>query len=165
MKATPAMHEDHSALLAQLLQQEEELQFASFGNDHALDVGLRLVDRVREMGKAVAVDVSRNGQQLFQHAMKGSTPDNAEWIRRKNNVVQRYAHSSFYVGTYYRSRGTSFEEHTGLDPLQYAAHGGAFPMILKGTGVVGTITISGLPQADDHEVVTSVLRAYLAEVR
>jgi len=157
------MQDDDTALLATLLQHEEQLQFTAFGNDMALELGMRLVQAARDLGKAVAVDIRRNGQQLFQHAMDGTTPDNAHWVQRKNAVVQRYGHSSFYIGTYHRSHGTTFEAHTGLDPLQYAAHGGAFPLILKGTGVVGTVTVSGLPQAEDHELVTSVLRAYLAD--
>jgi uncharacterized protein (UPF0303 family) len=156
------MQDDETALLATLLQHEEQLQFTAFGNDTALELGTRLVQAARQLGKAVAVDIRRNGQQLFQHAMEGTAPDNAQWVRRKNAVVQRYGHSSFYIGTYYRSRGTTFEAHTGLDPMHYAAHGGAFPLILRGTGVVGTITVSGLPQAEDHELVTSVLRDFLA---
>ncbi|MEC5159425.1 uncharacterized protein (UPF0303 family) [Janthinobacterium sp. CG_23.3] len=152
---------DYDKLLASLLEHEERLQFDSFSNDSALDIGTRLVAAVRGRGQAVAVDISRNGQQLFQHAMDGTTPDNADWIRRKNNVVQRFAHSSFYMGNYYLSRGLSFSAHTGLDPLHYAAHGGAFPLLLRGTGMVGTISISGLPQAEDHEIVTTVLAGFL----
>ena len=155
------MDMDYDKLLATLLEHEERLQFDSFSNDTALDIGMRLVAAVRGRGQAVAVDISRNGQQLFQHAMRGTTPDNAEWIRRKNNVVQRFAHSSFYIGNHYLSRGASFNAHTGLDPMHYAAHGGAFPLLLRGTGLVGTITVSGLPQAEDHEIVTSVLAEFL----
>lgn len=157
------MPDDYAALSDTLLQHEHELQFDTFSNDDALALGTRLVGAVRKRGKAVVVDIRRNGEQLFQHAMQGTAPDNAEWVRRKNAVVQRCGHSSYYIGNEYRSRGTTFEAHTGLDPTNYAAHGGGFPLILKGTGVVGTVTISGLPQAEDHEVVTSVLRSYLAD--
>lgn len=155
------MQEDYATLLAQLLQQEEELQFTAFDNAAALVIGLQLVERARERGKAISVDIRRNGQQLFQHAMNSTSPDNAEWIQRKIRVAQRYGHSSYYVGTLYRSRGTTFEAHTGLNPLEYAAHGGAFPLLLRGTGMVGTIVVSGLPQAEDHELVTAVIRDYL----
>ncbi|NRR33601.1 heme-degrading domain-containing protein [Oxalobacteraceae bacterium] len=156
------MAEDYTTLLATLLAQEERLQFDSFSNAMALEIGMRLEKAARDMGKAITIDISRNGQQLFQHAMQGTTADNADWIRRKNNVVQRFAHSSFYIGQYHRSRGTSFEVHTGLDQAIYAAHGGAFPLIVKGTGMIGTITVSGLPQAEDHALVTAVLMDFLA---
>ncbi|MGC1635950.1 MAG: heme-binding protein, partial [Candidatus Acidiferrales bacterium] len=43
----------------------------------------------------------------------------------------------------------------------YAPHGGCFPITLAGTGCVGTITASGLPQRDDHNLVVAVLQDYL----
>lgn len=155
------MPEEEQALLAQLLEQEQTIQFDEFSNRTALDIGLRLVAAARDAGKAIMVDIRRDDLLLFQHAMDGTGADNADWIRRKNNVVRRSAHSSFYAGNYYRSIGTSFEEHWQLDPRDYAAHGGAFPLLLKGVGMVGTITVSGLPQAEDHALVVSVLKAFL----
>jgi uncharacterized protein (UPF0303 family) len=65
------------------------------------------------------------------------------------------------MGTHYRARGTTFEEAARLDPDQYAAHGGAFPVIVKGVGVVGTVAVSGLPQAEDHDLLVGVLREFL----
>jgi len=50
---------------------------------------------------------------------------------------------------------------TGLDLRDYSTHGGCFPVFLTGTGCVGTITVSGLPQREDHELVVSVLQQYL----
>ncbi|MTW05202.1 heme-degrading domain-containing protein [Duganella ginsengisoli] len=149
-------------MLAALAREEQELQFTAFSHGDALALGLLLVERARAMGKAVTVDITRNGHQLFHHAMAGATPDNANWVRRKNNVVQRYGRSSWHVGTQYRSKGKTFEADSGADPADFAAHGGAFPLSLRGTGVVGTVTVSGLPQAEDHALVTSVLREYLA---
>ena len=49
-----------------------------------------------------------------------------------------------------------------LDIDQYAAHGGAFPVIVRDVGVVGTVTVSGLPQEEDHRLVVQVLREFLA---
>jgi len=48
-----------------------------------------------------------------------------------------------------------------LDPDRFAAHGGAFPLTIRGTGVVGTITVSGLPQVEDHAFVVAQLEAFL----
>ncbi|HEX6708449.1 MAG TPA: heme-degrading domain-containing protein [Albitalea sp.] len=155
------MTEDFQTTLAQLLREEDELQFTAFDADTALALGLRLVEAARHAGQAVSIDIRVGELQLFQHAMRGTTPDNADWIRRKNNVVRRYAHSSFYMGTLYRSRGTSFEAQTGLDAREYAAHGGAFPLLVRGVGAIGTVTVSGLPQAEDHAMVVAALRAQL----
>lgn len=156
------MQVDYSDTLAALVREEEELQFTAFSNGDALALGLKLVERAHELGKAITVDITRHGHQLFHHAMAGTTPDNGHWVRRKNNVVQRYGRSSWHVGTQYRSKGKTFEADSGVDPAEFAAHGGAFPLALRGTGVIGTVTVSGLPQQEDHALVTSVLRAYLA---
>jgi uncharacterized protein (UPF0303 family) len=56
---------------------------------------------------------------------------------------------------------TTLQGRSGLELKDYAPHGGCFPILLAGTGCVGTITVSGLPQRDDHMLVVSVLQEYL----
>jgi uncharacterized protein (UPF0303 family) len=154
--------DDFGLLLERLARQEAVLQFAEFTNDTAFAVGMRLVEAARREGKPVTIDVCRsNGQQLFHCALPGTNADNDEWIKRKNRVVNRFGHSSFFMGRQYASKGTTIQESALLDPAEYAAHGGAFPVIVKGVGVVGTITVSGLPQQEDHELVVQTLAAYL----
>lgn len=147
--------------LAELLREEESIQFNAFDNQMAWRVGSRLVELATERGLGVTIDICRNGQQLFHCALPGTSADNDEWIKRKNRVVNRYGHSSFYVGMSYRSDGTTFEEKSRLNPDEYAAHGGAFPIIIARVGVVGTVTVSGLPQEDDHKLVVSALREFV----
>jgi uncharacterized protein (UPF0303 family) len=149
-------------LLQELLRQEQELQFNAFTNDDALRLGLALVERAKAGGKAVTVEIRRNGQQLFHCALAGTSADNDEWALRKSRVVDRYGHSSFHVGTRFRARGTTFEASSRLDPDRYAAHGGAFPILVRNVGAVGTVTVSGLPQEEDHALVVAVLREFLA---
>src|SRR6185312_2155008 len=148
-------------LLRELLQQEEELQFPRFTNEMALERGMALLDTARAHGQ-VTIDITRHGQQLFHYAMSGTSADNDHWIRRKNNVVARFGHSSYYMGRQLVSIGQSMEEKYLLPSSEYAAHGGAFPLIVRDVGVIGSITISGLPQAEDHEVVVTTLRAFIA---
>ena len=153
---------DHYAdLLHTLAQQEESLQFERFDNDAALAVGLWIVEEVRKRGKAVTVNSTRNDQVLFHHAMTGATADQADWIRRKNQTVQRFCHSSYYMGISYKSRGSTFEDVKYLDDIEYAGHGGAFPLLIRGVGLVGTVSVSGLAQADDHALVVAALQAQL----
>ncbi len=153
--------EDSGQLLARLLRQEERLQFTEFTNDIAFEIGLKLVETAQENNLSLTVDIRRTGQQLFHYALPGTTRDNDEWIKRKNRVVNRFGHSSFYIGRLYASQGTTIEEKALLDPTKYAPHGGAFPIIVRGIGVIGTITVSGLPQREDHELVVRVLSEYL----
>jgi uncharacterized protein (UPF0303 family) len=153
---------DYETLLQELRQQEEELQFASFTNDTALAIGMALLQEAKRRGKSVAIDITRGGLQLFHFAMEGTSIDNGEWIKRKNNVVTRFGHSSYYIGTYLKSTGQAMEEKYLISSREYAAHGGAFPLIIRNVGVVGTITVSGLPQQEDHELVVTTLRQFLA---
>jgi uncharacterized protein (UPF0303 family) len=147
--------------LARLLAEEDELQFAVFTNDTAWELGQELVAAARRDALAVTVDIRRGEQQLFHCALAGTAADNDAWIERKNRVVRRFGHSSFYVGTACRLEGESFAEKFLLDQTLFAAHGGAFPVIVRDVGVVGTVTVSGLPQSEDHRLVVSVLRAFL----
>ena len=144
-------------------QQEEDVQFASFSNDTALAVGMALVQAAQQKGKAVTVDIVRGGQQLFRFAIAGTSIDNGEWVKRKNRVVSRCGHSTYYMGVSLKNAGQTIEEKYLLPESEYAAHGGAFPLIIKGVGVVGTITVSGLPQEEDHELVVSTLKQFLTK--
>jgi uncharacterized protein (UPF0303 family) len=154
---------EYETLLQELKQQEDEIQFASFSNDTALAVGMALLEEARKRDKSVAIDITRNGQQLFHVAMMGTAIDNGEWIKRKNKVVQRFGHSSYYMGISLKNAGQTIEEKYLLPEREYAAHGGAFPLIIRNVGVVGTITVSGLPQQEDHELVVTTLKRFLAQ--
>ena len=148
--------------LADLDAEEEELQLGSFTNDDAWELGSALVAAARAAGAPVAIELSRNHSRLFYAALTGATPDNASWIERKTRVVNRFGHSSLHVRQAFLERGTTFEEALGLDPALYAAHGGAFPILVRSVGPVGVVVVSGLPQLDDHRMVVAALRAHLA---
>lgn len=152
---------DAKTLLDTLLQEEAEIQFTEFTNDTAWRIGSRLVEVARQESLGVTIDICRNGHQLFHAALPGTSADNDAWIKRKNRVVNRFGHSSFYMGNLYKSQGSAIEHKALLDPRRYAPHGGAFPIIIKGVGVVGTVTVSGLPQAEDHKLVVRILREFI----
>jgi uncharacterized protein (UPF0303 family) len=155
------MTENYQRLLAKVREQEEVLQFSEFTNDTAIALGLALVEVARAEGKVITIDIARNGQQLFHCALGGTSIDNDEWIKRKNRVVHHFGHSSYYMGLHYKSKESTIEEKSLLDPRLYAPHGGAFPITVRNVGVVGTITVSGLPQEEDHALVVRVLSAHL----
>lgn len=152
---------DAMPTVAQLAAEEAELQFGGFTNDDAWDLGSALVAVARRDGAPVAVDVSRHGHQLFHASLPGTSPDNDSWIARKTRVVHRFGHSSLYVRQASIERGTTFEEEFGLDPALYAAHGGAFPVVVRSVGPVGAVVVSGLPQLEDHRTVVAAIRAHL----
>ena len=142
--------------------EEQALTLPAFGNDDALALGLSLVELARRRGVAVTVDVERAGHRLFHHAMAGTTPDNADWIERKKRAVQRWHHSSWAIGLGNKLKGRTLADQLGAAAADYADHGGCFPLLVRGVGFVGTVTVSGLPQQADHDLVVEALRALLA---
>jgi uncharacterized protein (UPF0303 family) len=153
---------DLAAQIAELEAQEERLVLRHFDNSDAWRLGRALVARAEAEVAPVAIDIRRGDQQLFHAALVGSTSDNDAWIERKCRLVRRVGVSSFLFGRRLAASGRTFEEATLLDPALYAAHGGAFPINIVGVGLVGTIAVSGLPQADDHAMVVAVLTEFLA---
>jgi len=156
------MNQTSTVSLDALLRDEQQLQFERFTDDTARAIGERMVERARAGNKKVTIQVKRGDQVLFAHAMPGASPDHLDWIRRKNNLVARTGHSSFYTHNEVRQAGGDHDKLPGLDMRDYAAHGGAFPIVVRGGAPIGTITVSGLPGEDDHALVVDTLKDYFA---
>ncbi|MER6066028.1 heme-degrading domain-containing protein [Streptomyces sp. NPDC001792] len=158
---TPRTTPELTPSVEELEAQERRLVFRQFTYNDAWALGSLLVELARERQAPVAIDIHRAGQQLFHAALPGSTPDNDAWIARKRRVVERYGASSYLVGARFRAKGTTFEDSSRLDPDTYAAHGGSFPIHVENAGVVGAVTVSGLPQLQDHRFVVEALEQFL----
>lgn len=150
-------------ILTELLQEEQELQFTKFNEATAWQIGSQLVERSARDNLPVTIDITRGDHQLFHASLSGTSPDNDEWVKRKVRLVYRFKHSSFYIGQLLKSKGRRIEEAYFLSESDYAPHGGCLPVIVKGTGMVGTITVSGLSQEEDHKLVVQAIRDYLAQ--
>jgi uncharacterized protein (UPF0303 family) len=150
------------AELEALLAEEERLVFPYFDHQTAWDLGSAMRTRALADQLPVVISIRRNGQRLFYAALPGSASDNDAWIDRKSAVVDRFGHSSYYIGCKYRAEGKDFDTASRLNADLFAAHGGAFPLIIAGTGPVGVIAVSGLPQAEDHRFVVTALERFLS---
>jgi uncharacterized protein (UPF0303 family) len=147
--------------LADLLQEEHDLQFSHFNEETAWKIGSWLYKTAAAENLSVTIDITLAGRRLFHAARSGTSPDNDAWIERKIRLVNRTGHSSFYEGRRLKELGTTIEMDMLLPEDEYAPHGGCFPIILKHTGPVGTITVSGLVQEEDHKLVVRALRKHL----
>ena len=123
--------------LERVAMQERELQLPRLDAQVAWELGTTISDAGRRARPRVVVDVRRFGQPLFYAALDGTTPDNAEWVRRKSNVVARFHRSSYGVGLTHEGEGTTLLEAHGLPVADYAAHGGSFPLAVEGAGSSG----------------------------
>jgi len=147
--------------LKQVALQEHQLRLPRLDAQVAWELGFRVRTLAEERGLAVVIDVRRFGQPLFYAALEGTTPDNAEWVRRKSNVVARFHCSSYAVGLKLMAKNETLTEQQGLPLADYAVHGGSFPLAVEEAGVVGSLTVSGLPQRADHELAVEALCAVL----
>lgn len=141
--------------LAAIARQEAELHFASFDYDTAWRLGLSLRELALSRKQIIVIDIRRFGQPhqpLFYTAL-GGTPDNSRWVQRKSNVVARFHRSSYAIGLTLEHTNRLFGERYGLPDADYAAHGGSFPIYVDGAGIIGSVTVSGLTQREDHNLV------------
>ena len=149
--------------LDRIAQQESKLVLPRLDAQTAWELGSRLRALAAERKLAVVIDVRRFGQPLFYAAMDGTSPDNVEWVRRKSNVVARFHHSSYVAGLREKIKNQTLTESQGLRIAEYATHGGSFPLRVAGGGIVGSVTVSGLPQRADHELVIEALCGLLGK--
>ena len=161
---TPLIAKEIAEDRALIANQERELVFPAFDALTAWSLGntLRRMAEVRKA--AVVIDIRRFGdphQQLFYTALPGTIPDNARWVVRKAKIVARFHRSSYAAGLYLQEQGVTFEQKYSLPDAEYATHGGAFPIIVAGAGIIGSVTVSGLPQRADHELVVEGICAEL----
>jgi uncharacterized protein (UPF0303 family) len=147
--------------LARIAFQEQELQFRSFDEETAWRLGARIRAFAVARGLGLVVDVRRFGQPLFYSALPGTTPDNVEWVRRKSNVTARFHRSSYAIGREMEEKKSNLSDRYGLPLADYASHGGSFPLRVLGAGVIGSVTVSGLPERADHQLAVEALCAEL----
>ena len=143
-----------------LAQQEALLRFTAFTPDTAWALGTLLHDALHADPKGGTAQIELGGQLLFACTTPGAKPDQADWIRRKRSTVQHFARSSYAVGRQLALDQQTLESAHSLSLVDYAAHGGGFPLRLGDT-LAGTIIVSGLPQRDDHNLVVTAIATYL----
>jgi uncharacterized protein (UPF0303 family) len=157
--------EDIARDLSAIAMQERILYFERFDEAIAWELGARLRETAVAIAAPIVIDIRNHKRLLFGCALAGSSPDNWEWVRRKSNLVHRLFRSSYAVGLELRAKGQTLHSARGLSEQDYAAHGGSFPIRVEGAGFQGTISVSGLPQREDHDLVVAALCEFLGKNR
>ena len=148
------------ALIGRIEEEARKLQLTKFSQEDALALGLLIVELATEREMPVAVDIRRGTHVLFHVSLPGATLDNDIWVEKKARTAERYGVPSLLVGLRGRRGGGRMEDNAWFDESSYAAHGGAFPVYVRGTGPVAVVTVSGLPQKADHELVVEALTKF-----
>lgn len=143
--------------IAKIVEQEAALAFDRFDEAVAFEVGSAIRERGLARNLPIVVDIRTWDRPLFYAALPGSTASNANWARRKRNVVRMFLKSTYRMVLEQQRPDRSFKPGEGLDPADYVLAGGGFPIAVRGAGVVGVIAVSGLPEREDHGVIVEVL--------
>ncbi|MCF6418593.1 heme-degrading domain-containing protein [Furfurilactobacillus milii] len=143
----------------EILKQEEAATLDHFG---LKDVD-RLVEKLKTIGgdefQRVCILITKNDREVYFHAGTSTTNENNIWIEKKANVVNAYEHSSLLEKAIYADNPDNYYQSNGLSPKDYAIVGGGFPICVQGTGIVGTLIVSGLTDEGDHDLAYKSLSA------
>lgn len=149
--------------LAIVVEQERRLVFRAFDEAAAFELGAAVRAIALAEDKGVVCEVKLWDRPLFYMALPGTTADNVEWVRRKANVVKRYGKSTYRMvlekGAGPGNRALGDETNAPLS--DYVLAGGGFPIRVEGAGVIGAVTVSGIPEHLDHMLVVRGLCAVL----
>lgn len=153
----------NAELLASCEREEALYQFERFTREDALELGLKIHETAQDYPDPVAIEITINGLAVFRYFPEGTVPDSELWLARKRNTVDLMHMSSLHFLAWLEARGETVEGRK-LDPAEFAAGGGGFPIRLRRTGVIGSVCVSGMPDhMDDHRLVIESIAAFLSQ--
>ncbi|MBH0128940.1 heme-binding protein [Salinibacterium sp. NK8237] len=133
--------------------------FSNITNDDAVALGLCAIEVIQEWKLNLAVEIVVNDDVLFKAKLKDTNRDNDLWLTGKSAVAVRFKEPSLLVKLRHLEAGSPFENRADIDHGKFKAHGGSIPLRV-GDDVVGTITMSGEPDALDHEAAAEALARF-----
>jgi uncharacterized protein (UPF0303 family) len=138
------------------MRQEDELVFDVFDEDMAIRLLGHARDLAKDAPKGVGIMVRFWDRILAFGGTRGFTHGNFLWCERKTNTV-RLVHKSSYRVLLEEDGRKVFEDRWGVSAEDYAISGGAFPIRVRGAGVVGAAAMSGLHERMDHELIVAAI--------
>lgn len=148
----------YSQNLEALLAQEHELVWPrAFGARDALAVGQAVADLAGEYDRGVGLRIYREVDELvvFQWMMDDKAARNLHFIGGKRVAARTCGHASLWAWAEHEESGAWPEL---FDPNGSACpSGGAFPIRTADGDWVATISLSGLHEGKDHELVVRAL--------
>jgi len=144
-----------------LLKEEKILKLSSLTNTDAIEIGEIATTLGNQRKVPIAIQVRIGDWIVFHASLEGSKPENDRWINRKVAVVMLKKHSTMYERVSAEERGVDWHKENNVQDETHAIHGGALPLITD-EGFRGILSISGLPQVEDHLFAVEVLTEFLA---
>ena len=138
-----------------------EITLDRFNNSIALEMGLRIINLAKANEHSIAVSIDRLNHTVFRYISDGLSEDKHDWLRRKANVVKRFEESSLSVKEDLLRGNMSLSTTFGLSERDYVAKGGSIPLKIKDAGLIAVVTVSGLSDVEDHDLIVSALSQHI----
>ena len=145
-----------------ILKEEISLTFHKFDVDDAWNLGSLLRSEAINRGHSIAIEISLGEQRVFHTSLKGTSAHNNKWIERKKATVREWGCSSYLVGLRFPIFDPPYSLETApwMDVKRYSGSGGCVPILISDSGLIGTVTVSGLRHDIDHAFVVEGLKKY-----
>ncbi|MFI3174818.1 MAG: heme-binding protein [Bacillota bacterium] len=142
-------------------KQEEEFQFDKFTHEDAWTLGNIIVDLSKKHGFQAAISIRlMSGYTVFQYGFDGTGLDHHNWMIRKQRSTEVKMMSTMRLEYILKTNNLDMKEAWFMDPMEYSTCPGAFPIKVKGAGMIGTIIVSGISVLTDHDLIIEALNQY-----
>lgn len=134
------------------------IELESFSNRIAFDMGVKIIDLAKSRNQHIAVEVCRLNHTIFLYVDDTLPVDKHNWLRRKANIARQFEESSLSVKNDLKEGSMGLEKTFGLDGKDFLAKGGAIPIFVKNGGMIAVVTVSGLHDEEDHNIIIEALK-------
>ena len=140
------------------LQILKKIELDSFSNRVGLEIGLAIFNLAKERKQNIAVKIERLNHVIFLYVDENLPADKHNWLKRKANVAKHFQESSLCVKNDLANGNMSLEKTFALDTKKYLAKGGSIPIFVKNSGMIAIVTVSGLRDDEDHNIIIEALQ-------
>lgn len=135
-----------------------KIELTEFSNQIALDMGLKILKLATSKHQKIAIEICRLHHTVFLFVDDTLPADKHLWLRRKANVAKHFEESSLSVKNDLANGNMTLKDTFQLPSSEYLAKGGAIPLFVKNAGMIGVITVSGLKDTEDHQIIIDALK-------
>ena len=136
----------------------KKIEVDNFSNRIALEMGLKILDLAKSRNQHIAVEICRLNHTVFIYIDDSLPADKHNWLRRKANIAKLLEESSLSVKNDMKEGNLTLDKTFGLDEKDFLVRGGSIPIFVKNAGMMATITVSGLPDVEDHNIIIDALK-------
>ena len=129
----------------------DSIVFEHFDQLDAHMLGERMRTEAIALGLPIVIDIRSEDSPWYSVMLPGASAENFDWARRKRNLTLLTRLDTWALSQR-RANGDDVIVKLGLEEKDYASHGGCIPVFLTDNTLVATVTVSGLPQKDDHDL-------------